>query len=84
MGVLRGRLSPGQQLECDEASGLRGHDRESELTYLICFHSWVLVVVAVFLLVAIGKVNTTRDAFNNIGTFEDVVGTVTFHLGCLR
>ena len=71
-------------LASDEASGFRGHDRESELTYLICFHSWVLDVVAVFLLVAVGKVVIARDAFNNIGTFfEDVVCTVAFHSGCL-
>ena len=51
---------------------------------LLRFHSWVLGVVAV-LLVAVGKVITTRDAFTNIGTFlEDVDGTVTFHQGCLR
>ena len=63
-----------------EASGLRDHYRESNLTYLIHFHSWVLVRVAVFLLVAVGKDVTTRDAFNNIGTFfKDVGGTVTFH-----
>ena len=37
-------------------------------------------MVAVFLLVAVGKVHNTRDAFNNIGAFfKDVVGTVTFH-----
>ena len=42
-------------------------------------------MVAVFLLVAVGKVIVTRDAFNNIGAFfTDVDGTVTFHLGCLR
>ena len=67
-------------LASDEASGFRDHYRESELLYLLCFHSWVLVVVAVFLLVAVGKVVVTRDAFNNIGTFfKDVGGTVTFH-----
>ena len=67
-------------LASDEASGFGDHYRESELLYLICFHSWVLVVVAVFLLVAIGKVIATRDAFNNIGTFfKDVDGSVTFH-----
>ena len=65
-----------------EASGFRDHYRESELLYLLRFHSWVLVMVAVFLLVAVGKVVIARDAFNNIGTFfEDVVGTVTFHQG---
>ena len=37
------------------------------------------------LLVAISKVITTRDAFNNIGSFlEDDDGTVLFHQGYLR
>ena len=64
-------------LASDEASGFRDHYRESELLYLLCFHSWVLGRVAVFL-VAVAKVVTTRDAFNIIGTFlEDVDGTVT-------
>ena len=64
-------------LASDEASGFRDHYRESDLLYLLCFHSWVLGRVAVFL-VAIAKVVTTRDAFNIMGTFlEDVDGTVT-------
>ena len=72
-------------LASDEASGFRDHYRESELLYLIRFHSWVLDGVAVFLLVAVGKVINTGDAFNNIGAFfNDVDGTVIFHLGCLR
>ena len=42
-------------------------------------------MVAVFLLLAVGKVVVARDTFNNIGTFfKDVDGTVTFHQGCLR
>ena len=65
-------------LASDEASGFRDHYRESELLYLLRFHSWVLVRVAVFLLVAVGKVINTREAFNNIGAFfTDVEGTVT-------
>ena len=64
----------------DEASGLRDHYRESELLYLLCFHSWVLLVVAFFFLFVASKVIVTRDAFNNIGTFfTDDDGTVTFH-----
>ena len=71
-------------LASDEASGLRDHYRESDLLYLLCFHSWVLGRVAVLLVDAI-KVDTTRDTFDNIGTFLKVVdGTVTFHQGCLR
>ena len=47
------------------------------MTYLLCFHSWVLGRVAVFL-IAVAKVVTTRDAFKIMGTFlEDVDGTVT-------
>ena len=34
----------------------------------------------VAVLVAVGKVINTREAFNNIGAFfKDVIGTVTFH-----
>ena len=63
-------------LASDEASGFRDHYRESDLLYLLCFHSWVLGRVAVLLVDAV-KVDTTRDAFDNIGTSrEDVVGTV--------
>ena len=65
-------------LASDEASGFRDHYRESELLYLLCFLSWVLGVVAVFL-VAVAKVETTRDALDIMGTFLEVVdGTVTF------
>ena len=50
------------------------------MKHLIRFHSWVLVRVAVFLLVAVGKDVVTRDAFTNIDTFfTDVDGTVSFH-----
>ena len=71
-------------LASDEASGFRDHYRESELLYLLCFHSWVLGRVAVCLVDAV-KVETTRDAFDIMGTFLEVVdGTVTFHQGCLR
>ena len=48
------------------------------MIYLSDFHSLVLSRVAVFLLVDAVTVDTTRDAFNIIGTFlEDVGGTVT-------
>ena len=71
-------------LASDEVSGFRDHYRESDLLYLLCFHSWVLGRVAVFLVDAV-KVDTTRDAFDIIGTFLEVVdSTVTFHQGCLR
>ena len=47
------------------------------MLYLLSFHSLVLGRVAV-LLVDTVKVDTTRDAFVNIGTLlEDVDGTVT-------
>ena len=60
----------------DEASGFRDHYRESDMVYLLGFHSLVLGRVAV--LVAVVKVDTSRDAFGIIGTFlEDVGGTVT-------
>ena len=64
-------------LASDEASGFRDHYRESEFLYLLRFHSWVLVMVAVFLLVAVGKDISARDALENNGNLhEDVDGKV--------
>ena len=51
------------------------HYRGIELRHtLYTFHSCVLDVVAVFLLVADGKVHDTREAFTNVGaSSKDVV-----------
>ena len=39
-----------------------GYNGESDLKYLCSFHSWIVDTVAV-LLVAVGKVDSTSDAF---------------------
>ena len=49
----------------------------SAISVFYTFHSCVLDVVAVFLLVADGNVHDTREAFTNIGaSSKDVVGKV--------
>ena len=56
----------------DEASGFRDHYRESDMVYLLCFHSLVLGKVAVLLVDAV-KVDTTRVAFVIVGTTLEMV-----------
>ena len=63
-------------LASDEASGFRDHYWESDLLYLLSFHSLVVGKVAV-LLVAVVKVASTRVAFVIVALLEDVVNLVT-------
>ena len=59
-------------LASNEASGFAGYYGESDLVYLYSFHSLVVGKVAV-LLVAVVKVDSTRDAVVKVGTIlEDV------------
>ena len=64
-------------LASDEASGFRDHLRESDLLYLLGFHSLVLGKVAVFL-VAVVKVDTTRVAFIIVAITLEMVNIVTW------
>ena len=63
-------------LASDEASGFAGYYGESDLVYLYSFHSLVIGKVAV-LLVAVIKVDSTRDAFVIVALLKDVVNLVT-------
>ena len=59
-------------LASDEASGFRDHYWESDLLYLLSFHSLVVGKVAV-LLVAVVKVDSTRVAFVIVAFTLEVV-----------
>ena len=63
-------------LASDEASGFEGYNWESDLVYLLSFHSLVVGKVAV-LLVAVVKVVSTRDAFIIVALLKVVVNLVT-------
>ena len=64
-------------LASDEASGFEGYNWESDLVYLLSFHSLVLGKVAV-LLVAVVKVGSTRVAFIIVAFTLQVVKIVTW------
>ena len=63
-------------LASDEASGFAGNYGESDLVYLLSFHSLVVGKVAV-LLVAVVKVDSTRVAFVIVALALEVVNLVT-------
>ena len=63
-------------LASDEASGFAGYYGESDLVYLYSFHSLVVGKVTV-LLVAVVKLDPTRDALVIVALLEDVVNLVT-------
>ena len=60
----------------DEASGFSGYNGESDLVYLISFHSLVISKVTV-LLVAVVKVSSTSGAVIIVALTLDVVNLVT-------
>ena len=64
-------------LASDEASGLGDYYWESDFEYLFSFHSLVVGKIAV-LLVAIVKVDTTRDAFVKVAFTLEMVEIVTW------
>ena len=74
-------------LASDEAFGFEGYYWESELLYLLSFHSLVVGKVTVLLVAVVkvitiledvdGKVLSTRDAFVIVALLEVVVNLVT-------
>ena len=66
-------------LASDEASGFGDYYWESDLLYLLSFHSLVVGKVAV-LLVAVVKVDSTRVAFVIVAFTLEVVRIVTGHV----